>query len=159
MIMALSDIFRGKLTVVDAIKEWNGEQLTIVTAGDPPPNASELLGSKKMSEILNDLKAHADVVIIDGPPFLVADATTLAAKVDGVLVVVRWGIREPAVVHATAAAGSDTRVLGLVNRIRRRRAYGGINITPRITAWRMIGWVKSGNSWLAGPDPLLHQRK
>jgi Mrp family chromosome partitioning ATPase len=139
-------------------------QLTIVTAGDLPPNASELLGSKKMSEILNDLKAHADVVIIDGPPFLVADATTLAAKVDGVLVVVRSGYtHEPAVrsmLQQVDRVGS--RVLGLVlNRIPKSASITvGIVITPRITAWRMI-WMgqNRGNSWLAGPDHLFASGK
>jgi succinoglycan biosynthesis transport protein ExoP len=112
----LSEIFRGKLTVDSAIKEWNGGQLSIITAGDPPPNSSELLGSKKMGEILNDLKARADLIIVDGPPFLVADATTLAVKVDGVLVVIRSGYtHEPAVRSMLQQLDRvGARVLGLV---------------------------------------------
>lgn len=124
----LSEIFRGKLTVDDAIKEWNGGQLFVITGGDPPPNSSELLGSKKMGEILNELKKQADLIIIDGPPFLVADATTLAAKVDGVLVVIRSGYtHEPAIRSMLQQLDRvGARVLGLVmNRIPRNISYYG----------------------------------
>jgi non-specific protein-tyrosine kinase len=124
----LSEIFRGKLTVDDAIKEWNGGQLFVITGGDPPPNSSELLGSKRMGEILNELKKQADVIIIDGPPFLVADATTLAAKVDGVLVVIRSGsTHEPAIRSMLQQLDRvGARVLGLVmNRVPRNVSYYG----------------------------------
>ena len=57
-----------------------------------------ILGSKKMGEFLENLGAKADIVIIDGPPFIVADAPLLASKVDGVLLIVRLGhTREPAI--------------------------------------------------------------
>lgn len=85
----LSDVFRGRLKIEEAVKEWENGTVTVITAGTPPPNPAELLGSKRMTEILEYLKSQADLVILDGPPFIVADAPVLASRVDGVLLVVR----------------------------------------------------------------------
>lgn len=55
--------------------------------------ASELLGSKAFPMALVALKSKYDVVIFDGAPLnLVSDALTIAAKVDGVIGVVRAGV-------------------------------------------------------------------
>ena len=73
----------------DGIKKVR--EVAMLTAGDTPPNPTELLSSKKMSQFLADMEEFADVVIIDGPPFIVSDAMILASKVDAVLLVVRPG--------------------------------------------------------------------
>lgn len=56
-----------------------------------PPNPTELLRSKNTDQLLSKLEETADVVIIDRHPFIVADTTVMASKVDGVLLVVRPG--------------------------------------------------------------------
>jgi polysaccharide biosynthesis transport protein len=62
----------------------------VLPAGIPPPNPAELLESHKMRELLADLEARFDLVIIDAPPTsVVSDAIPLMARVSGVLVVVR----------------------------------------------------------------------
>lgn len=124
----LSDIFRGKLTVDDAIKEWQDGQVSVITAGSTPPNSSELLGSKKMSQILVELAERADIVVVDGPPFIVTDASILASKVDGVLVVIRSGFtHEPAVKAMMAQIQrSGARVVGVaLNRVAKGPDYYG----------------------------------
>ncbi len=66
--------------------------LRLLTAGPLPPNPSEMLGSKRMEEIIKAVSARADLVIFDAPPIIaVTDAAVLAAKVDGVLLVVNAG--------------------------------------------------------------------
>jgi len=63
--------------------------LRILAAGRIPPNPAEILGSSRFAEVLDTLSAAADLVIIDSPPLLgVADASALASRVDGVLLVV-----------------------------------------------------------------------
>ena len=64
-------------------------QISVLTAGNTPPDPAELLSSEKMELFLTELKEVADVVIIDGPPLFVPDAMILASKVDGVLMVIR----------------------------------------------------------------------
>ena len=59
----------------------------IVDSGTLPSNPAELLGSIKMSELLEKAHLAYDYVIIDGPPLLVSDAKTLAALVDGTIMV------------------------------------------------------------------------
>jgi capsular exopolysaccharide synthesis family protein len=100
-------------------KEGN---IFVVPSGTPPPNPAELLSSKKMDQILESLKKVADIVIVDGPPFLVTDAQILASKVDGVLLVVRYGFsRKNAAVSAVQLLKrADARPIGVVmNRIPR----------------------------------------
>ena len=66
--------------------------LRILAAGPTPPNPSELLGSRRMSEVISVLKGQADFVLFDTPPIIaVTDAAVLASKVDGVLLVIRAG--------------------------------------------------------------------
>ncbi len=67
-----------------------------MTGGPIPPNPSELLGSSKMQEIIDYLKSQADYLIIDVPPVVaVTDACVLAAKVDGIALVVNFGAIRP----------------------------------------------------------------
>jgi len=126
----LSDIFRGRLSIEDATKEWNSGKVSVITAGAPPPNPAELLGSMKMIQILEYLQSQADIVIVDGPPFIVADAAVMSAKVDGVLLVIRANFtRQPAIkamIDQITRAGA--RVVGVaLNRVPRKNAgyYAG----------------------------------
>jgi succinoglycan biosynthesis transport protein ExoP len=68
------------------------ENLRLLPPGSLPLNPSELLGSQRMSQIVEHLAQEADVVIFDSPPVLaVTDAAVLSQKVDGVLLVVEAG--------------------------------------------------------------------
>ena len=78
--------------------------LEVFTAGRSCPNPSELLGSKRMKELLESEKAKDDfdMIIIDSPPILsVADAAILSAVTDGVILVVNAGTTpKPAIQRA-----------------------------------------------------------
>jgi non-specific protein-tyrosine kinase len=66
--------------------------LRLLTSGPLPPNPSELVGSRRMSEIIAALSEQADIVLFDAPPVVaVTDAAVLASRVDGVLLVVKAG--------------------------------------------------------------------
>ncbi len=68
------------------------ERLRLLPSGALPPNPADILGSQRMGELLGRLRAQADVVILDAPPVTVAvDASVLAARTDGLLLVVRAG--------------------------------------------------------------------
>jgi polysaccharide biosynthesis transport protein len=64
-------------------------EVTVLTAGNTPPDPAEILSSKKTDRLLSELKDVYDVVIIDGPPLFIPDTMILATKVDGILMVVR----------------------------------------------------------------------
>lgn len=67
--------------------------LSVLTCGIIPPNPAELLGSERMSELIQAMDEQADIVLYDSPPAAtVTDAVILATQMDGVLQVVRAGI-------------------------------------------------------------------
>lgn len=66
--------------------------LQVITAGTIPPHPSELLGSPRAAAVMARLHELADIVIFDTPPAgIVTDAVIIAARVDGILQVVRAG--------------------------------------------------------------------
>lgn len=68
------------------------EGLDVLTAGPIPPNPAELLGSRKMKQLLEEARNHYDVVLIDTPPTIaVTDSSILAQTVDGVVLVLSSG--------------------------------------------------------------------
>jgi capsular exopolysaccharide synthesis family protein len=74
------------------LQDTGVEGLLLVSSGPLPPNPSELLGSRRMEEIIAAFLERADVVLFDAPPVVaVTDAAVLAAKVDGVLLVINAG--------------------------------------------------------------------
>lgn len=86
------------------------ENLSVMPAGPVPPNPQELLGSQRMVELIAKLQEKADVVLVDTPPLLaVSDASVLAARADGVLVVVSAGQTRRAAVQQ---AVEDLRKVG-----------------------------------------------
>jgi capsular exopolysaccharide synthesis family protein len=105
-------------------------QISVLTAGNTPPDPAELLSSEKMELFLSELEEVAEVVIIDGPPLFVPDAMILASKVDGVLMVVRPGHTRQSLAKASMEHIKlvEARVVGIVlNRIPLRGAdyYAG----------------------------------
>jgi capsular exopolysaccharide synthesis family protein len=73
-------------------QETGVEGLRVLPSGPLPANPAEVLGFPEMSALLEQLRSMADYVLLDSPPVLnVADASILAQKVDGVLMVVEAG--------------------------------------------------------------------
>ncbi len=68
------------------------DNLWLLPSGPLPPNPADILGSRRMEQVIAALKARADIVLFDAPPIVaVTDAAVLGTKVDGVLLVVRAG--------------------------------------------------------------------
>lgn len=68
------------------------DNLCVITAGNIPPNPSELLMTTRMIQLLEDLKELCDIVIIDGTPSrLVTDAIIISRLVDSTIVVTKSG--------------------------------------------------------------------
>lgn len=69
------------------------ENMSILTSGPKPPNPSELLGSARMNQVIEEARHLYDVVIFDMPPVVtVTDAQIMASKADGTLLVVRENV-------------------------------------------------------------------
>lgn len=96
--------------------------LCVLPSGPIPHNPAELLDSARMSGIMALCRSRFDFVVVDAPPILsVADASILAGRVDGVLMVVDAGYtrRAQAVRARDAIKSTGARLLGVVvNRVR-----------------------------------------
>lgn len=74
------------------IKKTDVPGLMVLTAGPIPPNPAELVGSKRMKRLIEELSLDYDMVLIDTPPIIaVTDAAILAQEVDGVILVLASG--------------------------------------------------------------------
>ena len=74
------------------LHEGQVDNLQVLCAGDLPPNPADLLGGKRMDDIIAALKQRADYVLFDSPPALAAtDAALLGIKLDAALLAVRAG--------------------------------------------------------------------
>lgn len=84
----VTSVLSGRISVMDAVQPTDAHGLRIMAAGPTPPNPSELLGSKAMSNLIERFSSD-HLVIIDAPPLLpVTDAAVLSSKADGVLLVI-----------------------------------------------------------------------
>lgn len=74
--------------ILDYIQETEVENLFVISAGNVPPNPSELLVSQEMSKVLEELRKMCDIIIIDGTPCeLVTDSVILSRMVETTIVV------------------------------------------------------------------------
>ena len=88
-IVGLSDVIIGKEDLVTAMHRYN-KNLVVLTSGKIPPNPSEMLSSKAMTNLIENLKENFDYIILDTPPVqAVTDSQILSTKADGTILVVR----------------------------------------------------------------------
>lgn len=75
------------------LQEVGIEHLRILTSGPLPPNPADLVGSRRMDEVIAALRQRAEYVLFDAPPVLaVSDAAVLGHKLDGLILVLRAGM-------------------------------------------------------------------
>lgn len=85
----LSSLLSGESSLEEALQPWGTEDLSVLLAGDTPPNPSELLESPRAREVFEEIRTHFDVTIIDSPPLTsVADAAILAGHLGGAVLVI-----------------------------------------------------------------------
>jgi polysaccharide biosynthesis transport protein len=84
----LSNVLTGGLSLDEGIQETPVNGLSLLSRGARPPNPSELLGSRKMKDILKELRQRFKFILIDSPPVTaISDAAILSVITDGVLLV------------------------------------------------------------------------
>jgi capsular exopolysaccharide synthesis family protein len=89
--VGLINVLDGSADLED-VTQTHADGLSVIASGPRPPNPGELLASGQLATLLNRLRENNDLVLVDAAPLLpVADATGLAAAVDGVLLSVRYG--------------------------------------------------------------------
>ena len=89
--VGLTEVLTGQARLTDALQQGDHKNLFIITSGRIPPNPSELLGSRRMSGVIDALSDDY-FVLLDAPPLLpVTDGGLLAVAADGAAVVYHRG--------------------------------------------------------------------
>jgi len=87
----LSNILANGLAPDDVI-HLADVNLSVLTAGQIPPDPTKLLSSNRMASLIEQFENSFDLVIYDTPPLLgLADATLLATHTDGLVLVLGLG--------------------------------------------------------------------
>ncbi len=84
------DVLRGDAELTDAVKNTHLETFFVLPCGSRPKDPAELISRPEYEQLLEVLRQKYDYVIIDTPPVLaVTDSTSIAPRVDGVLLAMR----------------------------------------------------------------------
>jgi tyrosine-protein kinase Etk/Wzc len=89
----LSELLSGQISLEEAIRASEIENLSFISCGRRPPNPSELLMSPRLPQYLDGLAKRYDVILIDTPPVLaVTDASIIGAYAGSTFFVMRSGM-------------------------------------------------------------------
>jgi capsular exopolysaccharide synthesis family protein len=103
--------------VHDALQQPGPGLPAVLTAGQLPPNPSELLGSRRMANLLAQLRAAYEVVLVDCAPLLpVTDPMVVSQFADGVLLIARSAAttRDHAAAVKAACSKAGATIFGAV---------------------------------------------
>lgn len=124
----LADILRGSISLDQAVKRTDIENLSLITAGELSSGSSELTVSNGLRLLIEEAKSKYDFVFMDSPPLLaVTDAAILASGADGTLLVVGSGFVSPREVSYAVSQLSrgNSSCLGIIlNGLDIKKIYG-----------------------------------
>jgi capsular exopolysaccharide synthesis family protein len=117
--VGLSDVLQDRLPLQTAIQQYGSSDLFVLPSGPSSRNPAGLLGSRRMTALLEQVAGQFDLVLIDSPALLaVAEGSLLAAAADAVLLVVACTQSQEAVVRSAVQqlAAVQARSFVVVNR-------------------------------------------
>jgi capsular exopolysaccharide synthesis family protein len=160
--VGLTSVLAGDCVLGDAVMHYRFPQadddprpphsMDVLFAGPRPPNPSDLLHSRHMSDVIKDAKQQYDLIVVDTPPAAaISDAIPLIALVDGVIVVSRLGttLRDHAHRLRQQLDQVDAPILGLVvNSTKEAEPYAydygyGEDRAPARRSTREANWVRA----------------
>ena len=126
--IGLSDMLKDDLVPQVAAQTIGNHRIKVITSGSRVENPAELLGSVWFLKVLTYLRELADVTIFDGPSFMASEAFILAARLEGVLMVIQPGQTRQAAARTIIQQLNRARanLLGvMLNRVPGGQLYGG----------------------------------
>lgn len=126
----LSNVLVGEVEAEECIHRGVYPNMDVLFAGDIPPNPSEILSSERMKQLIEQVSAQYDYVLVDTPPVnVVSDSCIVANLLDGVLLLVWQGrTKKDAVRRAVNNLQlTGAKVLGFVLNgvtLEKKREYG-----------------------------------
>ena len=138
----LSELLQGEPSPAMNIYQLEGLGFWILPAGSPPTDPLELLQSRDLSALMDQLGAWFDWIVIDSPPVLpLGDTSVWMRLADGILLVTRPGKTAKRQLQRALEAVEQSKLLGaLVNgsteatRGNYYHYYAGNRTAPKITS-------------------------
>ena len=125
----LAEFLIGEIEDInDIINPTKIKDLFLITAGGLPPNPSELLGSDRMSKLVDKLEHEWDMVLFDSPPIVaVTDASMISGEIDAVAIVVKAGQTEKSAVDRALDTISNVKapMIGVILNGASQQSLGG----------------------------------
>lgn len=156
----LSNVLAGFNNYSEVITHIN-DTFDVITAGQVPPNPSELLGSARFKELVEAVGREYSYVIIDTPPMdVVTDALVIAPHTAGLVLVVKDHVTPTDAINRAieAAKFANINILGAVMNAanpKSGRGYGYRKYGYRKYGYRKYGYSKYGYGY--GSAPTLKQ--
>ena len=114
-IPGLSEWLKGERRPIEHIYRLEGPNLWFLPAGHPPENPLELMQSGRLTELMQQLDAWFDWIIIDSPPILpLADTSVWARLAEGILLVTREGTTKKRMLQRGVQALEQSKLIGAV---------------------------------------------
>lgn len=113
----LTGFLTGKIPLKDIVTKTSIENIWLIPSGPVPPNPAELLNSRKMKDLIDEVSQVFDIVLMDSPPILaVIDPVIVASLVDAAIMVIRSGKtrRKPFVAAVEELKRARANILGAV---------------------------------------------
>jgi capsular exopolysaccharide synthesis family protein len=121
----LSELLQGEPSPAMNIYQLEGLGFWILPAGSPPADPLELLQSRELSALMDQLGAWFDWIVIDSPPVLpLGDTSVWMRLADGILLVTRPGKTEKRQLQRTLEAVEQAKLLGALLNGSRDTALG-----------------------------------
>jgi capsular exopolysaccharide synthesis family protein len=114
-LVGLGEWLQGDRQRLNIIYRLEGPGLWLMPAGVPPTNPLELMQSGSLSQLMTQLTAMFDWIIVDSPPLLpLADTTVWSRMTDGTLLVAREGTTQKAMLERGLESIKKSELLGVV---------------------------------------------
>jgi len=113
----LSDYLSDQTPLAEILLNAKRENLRIIQAGRPSRKSTELIGSKKMKDLINDLRGCGDdtYIVIDSPPVISASESAVLSKmVDGIIFVMMGGQTPKESIKRAIQSIDQQRIIGVV---------------------------------------------
>jgi capsular exopolysaccharide synthesis family protein len=110
----LLQVIEKRMSLADAVVSVAGTRLDVLAAG-VNGMAGDVLSGRRMSEVLTEMRSAYEMVVVDAPPMgLLASARSLAARSDGVVLVVRAAQSKSKSLEKAFSALGPEKLIGLV---------------------------------------------
>ena len=150
--LGIVDVITGTCSLQDAIVKTKKNGLYVLPGTIPVNNASELMGSKQLADLVGALEKIFDYVVIDAPPVgIVSDALEMKDYVGGLVFVVRQDYAKVSkILDSISLFGySKIKILGCIfnmaSGVLSTRGYGRYGYN---SLWRLWQLRKLRQIWL-----------